>query len=117
MMKCFTSGTTYGGNQPELLYRVSSLVFDALGYTCDGKESDSEFAYFHSGGRKIWLYCQQHGLDPREAVFLSWRTTETCCPAFEELQLYKLLKSQKPRFLNSRKPPPCRDPEHQHPAF
>ena len=52
-------GTTLKGSQPELLFRVSGLVFDALGYTCEGDEEDSEFAFFHSGGRKNLALLQE----------------------------------------------------------
>lgn len=98
--------------QPELLYRVSGLVFDARGYTGAGNNPVSNHAYFHNGGRKIWLHCQQNGPDPRK-IFLSWQTRDTCCPPFEEARLYQLLKGQR-QFLNSRRPPGCRDGNHKH---
>lgn len=105
-------GTTYRGSQPDLLFRVSSLVFDALGYTGDGSEPGSKHAYFHSGGRKIWLHCQRCGHDPR-MVFLSWQTAQDCCPAHEERCLYQLLKGQ-PQFLNVQGPWRCLDGNHKH---
>jgi hypothetical protein len=102
-------GTTYRGTGPELLFRVSGLIFDALGFTGEGNKSGSARSYFHSGGREIYLYCQKEK-KPLKSIFIFWKAKDqSFCPACEEHSLYQRFKGR-PTFLNKQTPPSCPHP-------
>jgi hypothetical protein len=70
-----------------ILGRANDLVIEAFGITGDGVDPKSDNAYFHSGGRSIFLYFQNYGGNAAvRKLLLFWR--DAVCPKCEEYRIY-----------------------------
>lgn len=70
-----------------LLGRTSDLVIEAFGITGDGTDPKSDDAYFHAGGRSIFLHFQNNGGNAAvRNLMLVWR--DDVCPKCEEYRIY-----------------------------
>jgi hypothetical protein len=101
----YVGKTSTGG----LLYRVTQLMADAIGFTGAGEETGSKNSYFHSGARNIWLASREGILPDPRTLHISWNAD--VCPACEETRLYNEHKSSK-GFLCKSAPPGCGHVSH-----
>jgi hypothetical protein len=96
-----------------LLGRTSDLVIEAFGITGDGTDPKSDDAYFHPGGRSIFLHFQNIGGNAAvRNLTLVWR--DDVCPKCEEYRIYMKYNGGKANspLLNRRIVGPC--DEHPH---
>jgi len=71
-----------------LLGRTNDLVIEAFGITGDGADPKSGNAYYHSGGRLIFLHFQKYGGNAAvRKLLLVWRDDDVC-PKCEEYRIY-----------------------------
>lgn len=99
-------GKTLSGG---LLYRITQLMADAIGFTAAGEAAGSKNSYFHVGGRSIWLAFRKGDLRDPRTLFVSW--SADVCPAYEETRLYNQHKNSK-GFLCKSVPPACPHVSH-----
>ena len=96
-----------------ILGRTNDLVIEAFGITGDGVDAGSDNAYYHAGGRLIFLHFQNCGGTAAVCQLrLVWR--DEICPNCEEYRIYtKYGGGRNSSPLLNRKPVyPCR--EHPH---
>jgi hypothetical protein len=99
-------GKTEKGADPQLLYRVTQFVLDAIGITGAGQLSGNKHSFFHIGGREVFL---KHGNLRARQLLLTWRD-DGICPSCEEHRIYQMFCGGK-QLLN-RKVRPCPNPNH-----
>ncbi len=92
----YAGGNT--GKSDRFCTRIEDLVADMVGFYDGGTGH-------HSGGQKLWEYCNKHVVKPLD-LFLGWDADITC-PRCDEIELYEALKPE----LNQKRPPQCS--EHQ----
>jgi hypothetical protein len=96
-----------------VLGRTNDLVIEAFGITGDGVDPRSDNAYYHAGGRLIFLHFQNYGGNVAvRNLRLAWR--DDVCPNCEEYRIYTQYDGGKNSSPLLNKPVyPCR--EHPHP--
>jgi hypothetical protein len=100
-------GKTENGSDPQLLYRVTQFVLDAIGITGGTLLRGSKHSFFHTGGREVFL---KYGNAEARRLLLTWR--DDICPSYEEYRIYQMANpSQNNKLLNRKPVQPCSKPK------
>ena len=98
-------GKTEKGSDPQLLYRLTQFVLDAIGITGTGRLSGTKHSFFHTGGREVFL---NHRNAAARRLLVTWR--DDICTSCEERRIFQM--GSKPELLNRKPVQRCSNSNH-----
>ena len=98
----YVGGTT--GKSNRFCTRVGDLVADMHGFWDGGTGH-------HSGGQKLYLWCEEHRINPGD-LYIGWATAAEWCDRCAEIVAAKALIEpgvpwERSELLNKNRPPRC----------